>query len=194
MQALDSLERERQMLLDLAEALDAYVDALEAGQPLRDGDLEDLMRNFRAVAEYRHFEKEEALLVPTLVRHGFDYNHALLDGRRRAYETLRYLIDVLHHSAERELNWTLDEEHRIARAGRSLVEVLRQLAFQEEAELLPEIVARLSPPMLGQLTEQLCQFDERTASRWPDIDIPSLHRSVLARYASTLPSAPEIAT
>jgi hemerythrin-like domain-containing protein len=193
MQALDTLGRDHQMLGELAEALGAYVSALEAGQPLRDGDLKELVESLRAVTEYRHFEKEEALLVPTLVRHGFDYNHVLLDGRRREFETQRYLLDVLHQSAERELNWTLDERERIARAARGLVEGLRQLASQEEAELFPEIVARLTPAVLGQLTEQLCQFDEQTAARWPGIDIASLHRSVLARYASTLPPSPEIA-
>jgi hypothetical protein len=108
--------------------------------------------------------------LPTLVRHGFDDNHVMLDGRRRGYETRRDLIDVLHPSAERELNWTLNERERIARAARGLVEALRELA-SHEAVLFPEIVARLEPTVLGQLTEQLCQFDEQTASRWPGIDI-----------------------
>jgi hypothetical protein len=44
MQALDSLGRDHQMLRELAEALGAYVSALEAGQPRRDGDLKSWCR------------------------------------------------------------------------------------------------------------------------------------------------------
>ena len=150
-------------------------------------------RAFRTVADYRNFEKVEEVLIPVLVRHGFDYNLEILDDGRRVHAKVRYLIEVLHQSAERELNWSLDERLRIVRAARSLVEEQRRLATQREAELFPEIESRIPPPALGQLTEQLCQFDEVSDSRWPEVDVAALSQAVLARYASTLPSARELA-
>jgi hemerythrin-like domain-containing protein len=205
MQALESLEHDHRLLRSLTEALEAYVSALEAGHPLHAGDLRDLVQGFRTVADYRHFEKVEEVLVPVLVRNGFDYNLDVLDGGRLEHERVRYLIEVLYQSAERELSWNLDERQRIACAARNLVEHQRRLTTQLEQELFPEIVTRLDGPVLGRLTEQLCQFDEQSAARDSALDIPELSRSVLARYAATvagsaglpptrdLPSAREIA-
>lgn len=193
MRALDSLEQDHRLLWRLTEALEAYAAALEAGLDLRAGDLRDIVQSFRTVADYRNFEKVEEVLIPVLVRHGFDYNLEILDDGRRVHEKVRYLLEVLHQSAERDLNWNLDERARIVRAARSLVEEQRRLAAQREAELFPEIESRIPPPALGQLTEQLCQFDEQSDSRWPEVDVAALSQSVLARYASTLPSARELA-
>jgi hemerythrin-like domain-containing protein len=192
MQALESLERDHRLMRGLTEALEVYVSALEAGYPLHEGDLRALMHGFRAVADYRHFEKVEEVLIPVLARNGFQYNLDLLDDGRREHDRVRYLIEVLHQSAERELNWNLDERQRIARAARSLVEDQRRLATRQELELFPEIVTRLEAPALGQLTEQLCQFDEHHASREPALDVTALSQSVLARYTSTLPSSREL--
>ncbi len=188
MQALESLEHDHRLLRSLTEALEAYVAALEAGQPLHAGDLRDLAQGFRAVADYQHFEKVEEVLLPVLVRNGFDYNLDVLGGGWLEHERVRYLIEVLYQSAERDLNWNLDERQRIARAARNLVENQRRTT-QLEQELFPEIVTRLQPPVLGQLTEQLCQFDEHSAARVPSLDIPELSRSVLARYAAAGPDS-----
>jgi hemerythrin-like domain-containing protein len=192
MRALESLERDHRLLQDLTEALEVYVSALEAGCPLHEGDLRDLVQGFRTVADYRYFEKLEEVLIPVLVRNGFDYDPDTLDDGRREHDRVRYLIEVLHQSAERELNWNLDERQRIARAARHLVEQ-RHRAAQQEREMFPEIVTRLQPPALGQLTELLSQFDELHAARGPELDVSALSRSVLARYAATLPPSRELA-
>src|SRR6187431_275989 len=113
MRALESLERDHRLLQGLTEALEVYVAALDAGETLRAGDLSDLVNAFRNVADYRHFEKVEEVLIPLLVRSGFDFDLARLDDGRLEHERVRYLIEVLHQSAERELNWNLDERQRI---------------------------------------------------------------------------------
>jgi hemerythrin-like domain-containing protein len=192
MQALESLERDHRLLQGLTEALEVYVAALEAGQPLHEGDLRDLVDGFRTVADYRYFEKVEEVLIPVLVRNGFDYDIDLLDDGRREHDRVRYLIEVLHQSAERELNWNLDERQRIVGAARELVVDQRRLAARQQVELFPEIVTRLDPPVLGRLTEQLCQFDELSAARGPELDVGALSQSVLARYAGTLPPSREL--
>jgi hemerythrin-like domain-containing protein len=122
-----------------------------------------------------------------LVRSGFDFELARLDDGRHEHERVRYLIEVLHQSAERELNWNLDERQRIARAARHLIEEQRHITTRQAMELFPEIVTRLEAPVLGQLTQQLCQFDEASAARWPEGDIAAVSESVFARYATPLP-------
>lgn len=187
MRALESLERDHRLLKGLTDALEVYVVALDAGQTLVAGDLSDLVNAFRTVADYRHFEKVEEVLIPLLVRSGFDFDLARLDDGRHEHERVRYLIEVLHQSAERELNWNLDERQRIARAARHLIEEQRRMTARQAVELFPEIVTRLEAPALGQLTEQLCQFDEASAARWPEVDVAAVSESVLARYATPLP-------
>lgn len=187
MRALESLERDHRLLQGLTDALEVYVAALDAGETLRAGDLSDLVNAFRTVADYRHFEKVEEVLIPLLVRSGFDFDIARVDDGRHEHERVRYLIEVLHQSAERELNWNLDERQRIARAARHLIEEQRRITARQAAELFPEIVTRLEAPVLGQLTEQLCQFDEASAARWPEGDIAAVSESVFARYATPLP-------
>lgn len=187
MEALDSLQRDHELLGGLAEAFEAYVDALEAGQPLQAGDLKELMQGFRALLDYRLFEKEEAVLVPVLVRSGFDYEHELLHQERAEQDGLRHLLAVLEHGAEREPSWSLDERLRIARAGRSLVERLRELAAQQGSRLVPELIERVGPRGLGHVNQQLCEIDARSARQAPGLDVAGLSRSLLARY-SDLPS------
>jgi hypothetical protein len=58
--------------------------------------------------------------------------------------------------------------------------------------LFPEVVKRLTPEVLGQLTEQLWKFDEASAARGGMPDVPALRRSVLSRYAATLPPSREL--
>ena len=190
MRALESLERDHRLLHGLTEALEVYVAALEAGRPLRAGDLRDLVHAFRTVADYHHFEKVEEVLVPMLVQSGFDFDLGRFDDGRREHERVRYLIEVLHQSAERELNWNLDERQRIARAARHLVDEQRRILERQAMELFPEIVARLEAPALGQLTERLCQFDEANAARSPDLDSAAISQAVLAQYATSLQPRP----
>jgi hemerythrin-like domain-containing protein len=192
MRALESLERDHRLLQGLTDALEVYVAALDAGQPLTLGDLSDLVNAFRTVADYRHFEKVEEVVIPLLVRSGFDFDLTRLDDGRHAHERIRYLIEVLHQSAERELCWNLDERQRIARAARHLIEEQRRTSRQA-VELFPEIVTRLEAPVLGQLTEQLCHFDEASAARGPELDISAVSESVFARYATPLPPRPSSA-
>jgi hemerythrin-like domain-containing protein len=182
-------------LQGLTDALEVYVAALDAGQPLAIGDLSDLVNAFRTAADYRHFEKVEEVLIPLLVRSGFDFDLDRVDDGRHAHERIRYLIEVLHQSAERELCWNLDERQRIARAARHLIEEQRRITARQAVELFPEIVTRLEAPALGQLTQQLCHFDEASAARGPELDISAVSESVFARYATPLPppsSSPDL--
>lgn len=191
--ALASLEHDHRLLWGLTEALHTYIGALDAGTPLRRGDFKALVMGLKISADYHHFEKEEEVMVPVLVRHGFAYDLQILDDGRREHASLRYLIEVLRQSAERELNWRIDERERISRVARQLIARQRRLSKRQEARLFPQIVARLDPPVLGQLTEQLCHFDEVSATRVPELDVSDVAQQVVTHYAATLPPIRELA-
>lgn len=190
--ALASLERDHRLLWGLTEALRVYVSAMERGRPLRRGDLRALASGLRVIGDYRHFEKEDEVLVPAVVRHGFAYNLDIFEEARHEHDALRYLIEVLSQSAQREPSWRVDERLRISCVARQLIERQRRLSARQERRLFPEIVARLSPEALGQLTERLEQFDASRAAREATLDAAGLSRSIVAHYADTLPSSREL--
>jgi hemerythrin-like domain-containing protein len=188
MRALDSLRRDHQLLFGLTEALDAYANAMDAEQPLVAGDFAALVQGFRTFADYRHFEKEEQILGPWLVRHGFDDNLPILVDGRDEHHKLRYLIDVLYQSAQRELDWTKDERKRISAAAHSLCERQRRLAAQQEIELFPDIITRIAGSHLEELASELWQFDVRSEAKSSALDAQELSRDVFGRYAGLGPS------
>lgn len=190
MRALESLERDHRLLQCLSEALEAYVSALESGQPLWAGDLKALVEALRSVADYAHFDKVEEVLIPVLVRNGFDFDLDLLDRELEDHARVRYLLEVLHQSAERELNWSLDERERIARVARHLVEALRRCSARQADELFPELVTRVKADVLQVLAEQLRKFDVANAARSSGLDAMAIARAVLARYVTCLYAPP----
>ena len=124
--ALQSLRRDHQVLALFADALDAYLGALVSGGAVAPGDFTLLVQVWRSFGDQRHFEKEEQLVTPLLVRSGLDYGLGVLVEERRAREQLRYLIDVLEHATHRELQWSGFERSAICASARALTAIHRR--------------------------------------------------------------------
>jgi hypothetical protein len=113
-----------------------------------------------------------------------DANPMMLDGLCPDSETPRCPTEALEPSAECELNgrWAKrNHRARRARAGRE-AEAARGRARKSRG--YSQKSHALEPIVLGQLTEQLCPFDEQTASGWPRIDTA---RAVIARCSHATP-------
>jgi hemerythrin-like domain-containing protein len=180
--ALQSLRCDHQVLALLADALDAYVAVLSAGGALAPGDFTSLVRAWRSFGDQRHFEKEEELVTPLLVRSGLDFGLEVLVEERRAREQLRYLIDVLEHAAHRELQWSGFERSAICASARALTAIHRRSSQEQEQELFPEIIT-LAPDALAVLNQQLLRFDAADDAR-REGDPARVGRELLARYGA----------
>jgi len=185
--ALQSLRYDHLVLARLADALDAYSAALRAGGPLIPGDFTLLVQAWRSFGDQRHFEKEEQLVTPLLVRSGLDFGLAVLVEERRARQQLRYLIDVLEYAAHRELQWGGFERSAICTSARTLAAIHRRSAAEQERELFPEIVT-LAPEALAMLNQQLLRFDAADDARRIG-DPAQLGRDLLARYGTVTEDA-----
>ena len=185
--ALQSLRRDHQVLAVLADALDAYSAVLRAGGPLTSGDFTILVCAWRSFGDQRHFEKEEQLVTPLLVRSGLDFGLQVLVEERRAREQLRYLIDVLEHAAHRELQWSGFERSAICASARALTAIHRRSSEEQERELFPEIIT-LEPEALAALNQQLLRFDEADEARRVEDPLRAA-RELLARYGSATEDA-----
>jgi hemerythrin-like domain-containing protein len=180
--ALQSLRRDHQVLALLADALDAYAAVLSAGGTLAPGDFASLVWGWRSFGDQRHFEKEEQLVTPVLVRSGLDFGLEVLVEERRARDQLRYLIDVLEHAAHRELQWSGFERSAICASARALTGIHRRSSEEQERELFPEIIT-LAPEALAALNQQLLRFDAADEAR-RDGDAARVGREILARYGA----------
>jgi len=187
--ALQSLRRDHQVLALFADALDGYVAALVNRGPLVPGDFSLLVQAWRSFGDQRHFEKEEQIVTPLLVRSGLDFCLEVLVEERRARQQLRYLIDVLEHAAHRELQWSGFECSAICASARALTAIHRRSSEEQERELFPEIVT-LDPDVLATLNRQLLRFDAADDARREAGDMAALGRELQARYgAVTAPVA-----
>jgi hemerythrin-like domain-containing protein len=182
MHALSSLMQEHNECLKVADALDAYVSKLERGVPAAAEDLADFARLFRERTDEVHHEKEEHVLLPYLVRHGFDWSQGTLADICRQHEHERYLNEVLQHLSSRGPLWFMDHQRDVLDAALALVAFQRQHIQKETTQLFPEVLARLTSSELDELGRQLADFDSNARSKPAYAELDELSRRLIARY------------
>jgi hemerythrin-like domain-containing protein len=183
MRPLFSLHQDHELLLPLSEALDLFARALASSEAAVDpGDLAEFACAFRGFADQLHYEKEEHVLLPFIVRHGFDWNGELLEAVRADHSRDRYLIDVLHQAGQRKGGFSWDDRRRLAATASTLAGVQRGLAMKQEIELFPEISVALDPDALDSLDAELSAFDRHNENSTTELR-PLISR-LMARYGA----------
>lgn len=165
MQALFSLHQDHRVLLTLTDALDAFARVVAEREDVSPGEVGAFAHAFREFADNMHYEKEEQVLLPFLVRHGFDYNRELLEQVRSDHCHDRYLIEVLHHSAQRDGSFSREDRRRVASTAAELAGVQRDLLMKQDIELFPEVVSLLDVSELARLQAELSLFDLHAGRR-----------------------------
>ncbi len=184
MSALLSLTDEHQMISELLGAVQTYATRLRGGATVDAADLARFSEVFRELCDYRHHEKEEAILLPLLARNGFEWSSGLLAELRAEHGQLRYLIDVLCQAAAKDAALGSREDRRqIAEAVSAFVELERAHIRKEETRLLPEIAQRLGARALEQLSAELAQFDEVTGRNAGNAQIFQQAGELVQRYS-----------
>ncbi len=161
MQAVDRIFEEHAVILQVIEALDAFVNRLESdGGDLRT-ELVRLMAFFREFADLLHHEKEESVLLPALVDAGLRWDDGVIAEVRKDHELERQMLQSLRHCALQSTPWSLMDRQRIVDVGRRYVEFMRRHIKTENERLRPLIATNLEGPALQQLNESLERFDAR---------------------------------
>jgi hemerythrin-like domain-containing protein len=191
MRALFSLHQDHELLLPLTEALDVFAKALAGSEAVDRGDVADFACAFRGFADHLHYEKEEHVLLPFIVRHGFDWNGELLEAVRADHCRDRYLIDVLCQGAQRKGAFSWDDRRRLAATASTLAEVQRGLAMKQEIELFPEISVALDADALDGLNAELSEFDRHNENSATELR-PLISR-LMERYNAQSTSPTELA-
>lgn len=192
MHKLSSLNQDHRMLLALSDALDVFAGALIRSDDVSPSDVGEFAHAFREFADYLHYEKEEHVLLPFLVRHGFDWNCELLEQIRAEHSRDRYLIDVLHQAGEQQGCLSQHDRRRLAATATTLASVQRGLTMKQDIELLPEVTTALEPKALDELNAELSRFDSQRGGR--TVKLQGMIQGLTLRYCPTDADAPSAAS
>lgn len=159
--AVERLFEEHVLILQVIEALDAFVNRLEADSGDYRGELVKLVAFFREFADHLHHEKEESVLLPALVDAGLRWDDGVIAEVRKDHDVERQMLQSLRHGALQSTPWSMMDRQRILDVGRGYVEFMRRHISTENELLRPLIGVTLNDRAYQQLNENLERFDAR---------------------------------
>jgi hemerythrin-like domain-containing protein len=183
---LASLIREHGLIGPVAEALANFGSRMmsgEQGLDLERAELQQFARFFKDFADCVHHEKEEAVLLPFLSRHGYAWSQGPLAAVRSEHRQERYLIDVLCQAASCDDAWNPDARRRIMATAVALAEFQREHLLKENTLLFASIMQRASASDLEVLRAELAAFDVSVARYMPCCELEEIARGLIERYA-----------
>lgn len=190
MEVLSSLIREHQFITRLVSALDAYASRVREGADVEPAHVRDFARALREYADELHREKEEHVLLPFLVRHGFDWNAPPLSQVCDEHSVERDLIAALDHAGGRLERWTDEERRHVTGLVSSLCALQYEHHRTENERLFPAVNARLGAAAQQELHEELDRFDRRPTHAERRAAASQLGEELIARYALLDGAAP----
>jgi hemerythrin-like domain-containing protein len=184
MEALSSLVREHRFIERLVAALDAYAALVGQGAQVDPADVRGFARTLREYADELHRQKEEHVLLPFLVRQGFDWEAPPLSQVCEEHSFERDLIAALDHAGARIERWTDEERRHVAALAASICTLQRQHHQTENEQLFPAVMARLDRAALQLLQGELERFDGRPAHVERRTAARDRGEDLIARYAA----------
>jgi hemerythrin-like domain-containing protein len=160
MEALSSLVREHQFIARLVTALGSCARRVGRGAGVERADVRGFARALRQYADELHREKEEHVLLPFLVRHGFDWDAPLLAQVRQEHSQERDLIAALEHAGARLERWTDEDRRHVVAVASALCELQRRHHQAENEQLFPAVIERFEAEALHRLQGELDRFDQ----------------------------------
>lgn len=184
MEALSSLIHEHQFIERLVTALDAYASLVGQGAEVEPADVRGFVRALREFADELHREKEEYVLLPFLVRHGFGWDAPPLSQVCEEHSHERDLIAALDHVGARIERWTAEERRHVAALAASLCVLQRKHHQTENEQLFPAVKARLDAATLQVLDGELERFDRHPEHIERSTAARGRGEALIARYAA----------
>ena len=182
MDPFEILRAEHRLIASVLDAFERYLDRLERSEAIPRRDLEEFVVFFREYLDLSHHDKEETILVPALVRHGFHWDEGPLARMRREHDHERYLMRTLRHAALSEGEWSDAERRHAIAIGREIVAFLRAHAEREERLLFPDAKRRLPEDVAERVAKDFVRLDaERTGDASP-ASLEKLGRALAERY------------
>jgi hemerythrin-like domain-containing protein len=177
--------REHSVIGPLARALGRFAGRIEHfSEDVARSDLTGFVRVFRDLGDCVHHEKEENVLAPFLVRHGFDWSHGPIAEVRLEHQQERYLMEVLTHAASQQGAWGIAEQRHVQSIGLELAAFQQRHLQKENEHWFPAVVAHLDAPALEQLACEMRNFDRQVEGSFPIEELKTLAGQLIRLHAN----------
>lgn len=161
----DHLRREHAALGRAYRVLERLLDDAEAGATVPRPALAAVVDYLTLFGDLRHHDKEESLLVPVLIQHGFDWYDGPLARLRRDHRQERYLVRVLADLVNVTAPWSREDTRRLLGVGREFIAFIHAHMHLEHTEIFGPARARLPEEVQAFLLAEFERFDvQHTAS------------------------------
>lgn len=162
--ALDPFEhltREHAEIEGALLVLDRLAERAERWEPVEQADVHVVVAYLTECGELGHHEKEEAILAPKLIEHGFDWYDGPVAVMRREHRHEHMYLSVLGQLARQRSPWSVEDARRFATDARALGNFLRSHMDHERRELF-DLAARTLPEQTKKMLAQaFVDFDAR---------------------------------
>ncbi len=176
------LVRDHRALEPILTGVEGLLLFVEEGGKDYQKDLAVLVDYMCDLATLKHEEKEESVLMPALVRLGFDWENGVLPHVRKEHMEERYLLRSLRQSARFVGDWDEDDRLHFVAIARELVNFTRKHMLAEEEQLFPSVDDILDADLDDKLNAQ-CEQVDREFEEVPDAErLHALATEVATRY------------
>lgn len=179
--ALDTLETEHELILQVLDALDSFCSAASGGQDVDREDLGRFVEFVRQFVDGAHHSKEEKVLFPAMVDAGFPGVgepgpiSVMMTEHDVGRETVAQLAAIASAG-----EWPADAAATISSAGHRFSELLRGHIHKENHVLYPMARGRLTPDQMQGVDERCAQLDADAADKTSKLS--ALGQSLVDRY------------
>lgn len=144
--------------------LDQLAGRAERLQTVDKGEVQTIVSFLTDCGELGHHEKEEAILAPKLVEHGFDWNDGPLAAMRREHRHEHMYLSVLGQCSRQRSSWSAEDGRRFAADARALTQFLRSHMDHERRDLFDQAGRSLPEQAKRGLAKAFADFDRRQSA------------------------------
>ncbi|MEI9941915.1 MAG: alpha-E domain-containing protein [Pseudomonadota bacterium] len=155
------LQREHVQVEAVLCVLDRLAEQSERSQSVDKTEVQTIVAYLTDCGELGHHEKEEAILAPKLVEHGFDWNEGPVAAMRREHRHEHTYLSTLSQLARQRSSWSLEDGYRFATDARAFSHFLRSHMDRERRDLFDQAARALPEQIKKALAQAFVDFDAR---------------------------------
>ncbi|MEZ4234151.1 MAG: hemerythrin domain-containing protein [Polyangiaceae bacterium] len=183
MSVLTPLFDEHRLILRVTDAFENYLKQLPTDSAEVRQDLHRFVTFYREFVDLVHHEKEEAVLMPAMVKAGCDWDSADFEHLRKDHNQERYLMRVIRQAAAQRGLWTGEDLRHLKSVGQELVDFMRAHVDLENSKIYPVAMELLQGERGEQLTEAFQDFERARRSHGHDGFLNELAEELVRDYS-----------
>lgn len=183
MSALTPLFDDHRLILRVNDAFENYLKQLPSDSEEVRQDLHRFVTFYREYVDLNHHEKEEAVLMPAMVKAGCDWESEDFEHLRKDHNQERYLMRVIRQAAAQRGLWTGEDLRHLKSVGQELVDFMRAHVDRENTRIYPVAVELLQGERAAELEQAFDDFERARRSHGYDGFLKELAEELIRDYS-----------